>query len=307
VRLLLLSGLAALLVGGYWVSPRPVEAGDPGTAGQLFSLTNQDRTSNGLGALASNGRLSSIATSAGGSCGGTAVSGRSADMINRQYFSHQIPPCGGYVWNVFSLGAYSSAGENIGWNNYPPGQSVSQINTAFMNSSEHRANIMGGYNQLGTGAWQASGSWMGQNGVIMYTEIFINGPGGGGGGGGAPPPPPPPRRTGGGGGSSGGGGTAPPPAAPEAAPAPAPSPSPSTCPVPVEIGEADRNSPAPSLAPDGGQPPCPSPNLNGPGASPSPAGADGTGNEVQGADREAIPKGLLETVVDQVLRLFLNV
>ncbi|HEV3233056.1 MAG TPA: CAP domain-containing protein [Candidatus Dormibacteraeota bacterium] len=303
-RIALIAGLTGALVAGYTVRPQLVQAGDPGTAGQLFSLTNQDRTSNGLGALASNGNLNSIATSAGGNCGGTAISGRSADMINRQYFSHQIPPCGGYVWNVFSLGAYSSAGENIGWNNYPPGQSVSQINTAFMNSPDHRANIMGNYNQLGTGAWAASGSWMGNNGVIMYTEIFINGPGGGGGGGGAPPPPRPPRPTGGG----GGGGSAPAPAADTAPPPAAPSPSPKTCPVPVEIGEADRNSPAPSLAPDGGQPPCPSPNLNGAGTSPSPAGgAQGVTNEVQGADREATPRGLLETVVDQVLRLFLNV
>ncbi|MDP9326548.1 MAG: hypothetical protein M3O87_08475, partial [Candidatus Dormibacteraeota bacterium] len=93
-----------------------------------------------------------------------------------------------------------------------------------------------------------------------------------------------------------------------APPPPSPSPSPSTCRVPVEIGEADRNSPAPSLAPDGGQPPCPSPNLNGAGTSPSPVGgAQGVTAEVQGADREATSRGLLETVVDQVLRLFLNV
>ena len=288
VRALLLLALLGALVAAYSVQPRLVSAGDPGTAGQLFQLTNQDRTSNGLGALGSNGNLSSIATSAGGNCGGAGISGRSADMINRQYFAHQIPPCGGYVWNVFNLGAYSAAGENIGWNNYPPGQSVSQINTAFMNSPDHRANILGNYSQLGTGAWQASGPWMGQNGVIMYTEIFINGPGGGGGGA---------------------------PASAAAAPAavgvveavhPAavmeaprrprrrlrpPSPSPSTCPVPVNIGEADRNSPAPSLAPDGGQPPCPSPNLNG-AASPTPSGgAQGATNEVVGADREGRAPG----------------
>ena len=68
---------------------------------------------------------------------------------------------------------------------------MGQINTAFMNSPEHRANILGNYNQLGTGAWAATGSWSGGgssvNGAIMYTEIFINAPRAG-----APPPPPPP-------------------------------------------------------------------------------------------------------------------
>jgi hypothetical protein len=304
MRVAVMIGLLGGLLASYSVHPRLVDAG-PADGGALLGLTNQDRTSNGLGSLAGNGNLNGIATSSGGSCGGVSVSGRSADMINRQYFSHQIPPCGGYVWNVFSLGAFSAAGENIGWNN---GGGASAINTAFMNSPEHRANIMGNYNQMGVGSWAASGSWMGYNGVVMYTEIFINGPGGGGGG--APPPPPPPRRSGGGGGGgnsgSGGGGSAPAPAAP-APPAAAPSPSPSTCPVAVDLGAPDRNSPAPTLAPDGGQPPCPSPNLNG-DTNPAPTGAaQGGSNEVAGADREAAPKGLLETVVDQVLRLFLNV
>ena len=378
-------------VGAAMGSSAPASAGDPGTARTLFDLTNQDRTSNGLGALAYNGTLSSVATSAqAGSCGNP--HGRSQDLIERNYFSHQIPPCGSYVWQVFNLGAYSAAGENIGWNNYPPGDSVGQINTAFMNSPEHRANILGNFNEMGTGAWQATGPWSGAGGpynnVIMYTEIFLNGSGGGGGAPPPPPPPPPPPSR-----------PPPPrpvapinpgpaapvapvapvvpdqPASPTDAPAPTPSPSPTPmCPVPTDIGEADRTSPAPTLASDGGPAPCPTPNLLGvaPSAGPgtkgltgsiaatSPlltlstpgavsvgdtitipgageSGADlvarvvsvngtsvtlarpavttvkdaalavGTASEVQGADREATHRGILETVVDQVLRLFLNV
>jgi hypothetical protein len=95
--------------------------------------------------------------------------------------------------------------------------------------------------------------------------------------------------------------------APPPAPVPTPSPSPSFCPVPTEIGEADRNSPAPPLTSAGGQPPCPSPNLDV-GAVPSPpASAAPPSHEVVGADRETARQGLLETVVDRVLRLFLNV
>ncbi|HEY8740379.1 MAG TPA: CAP domain-containing protein, partial [Candidatus Dormibacteraeota bacterium] len=167
LRLLAVAGAMAAASGLATVA----QAGDPGNAFTLFQLTNQDRTSNGLGALGFNSGLASIATGQRGSCGGTGINGRSQDLIERNYFSHQIPPCGGYVWQVFSLGAYTAAGENIGWNNYPPDQSVGQINTAFMNSPEHRANILGNYNQLGTGAWQASGPWSGAGGP--YNNVIM--------------------------------------------------------------------------------------------------------------------------------------
>lgn len=296
---LVLAAMLAIVAGAR--AAEPASAGDPGTEGTLFQLTNQDRTSNGLGSLAFNGNLGSIATSQpNGACGG--VNGRSQDMINRSYFAHQIPPCGQYVWQVFNLGAYVAAGENIGWNNNPS-NSVGQVNTDFMNSPDHRANILGNYNQMGTGAWAATGPWMGYNGVIMYTEIFIRSPGGGGGPPPAPRPPPPPRPTGGGGGGGGGGG----PVAVAPAPVPSPSPSPSFCPVPTQVGEADRNVPAPPLAFDGGQPPCPSPNLNVAGSVPTPSAGGSTSHEVVGADRETARQGLLESVIDRVLRLFLNV
>jgi hypothetical protein len=62
------------------------------------------------------------------------------------------------------------------------------------------------------------------------------------------------------------------------------------------------------LTSDGGQPPCPSPHLEE--ATPSAGGAVGAGSggkEVVGAERETARQGLLESVVDRVLRLFLNV
>ncbi|GAC1575077.1 MAG: hypothetical protein NVS3B24_03200 [Candidatus Dormibacteria bacterium] len=326
LRLLVVLGLCAAALG----TSTGVSAGDPGTAYTLFQLTNQDRTSNGLGALAFNAYLANIATSAqAGSCG--SPRGRSQDLIDRNYFSHQIPPCGGYVWDVFNLGAYNSAGENIGWNNYPPADSVGQINTAFMNSPEHRANILGNYNQLGTGAWQATGPWSGAGGpynnVIMYTEIFINAPSGGGG---APPPPPPPP---------------PPPSRPPPAPAPRPAPNPGTapapvvapaqatpdqpavatdqpapptdqpaaptaapvptpsvptCPVPTEIGEADRTSPAPTLPSDGGPAPCPTPNLVGAAPSSGPSVASLTGSIDAGSRRLTLSMSGVASVGDSV-------
>jgi uncharacterized protein YkwD len=297
--------IVVAVVVALWASSRSVQqasAGDPGTAQTLFALTNQDRTSNGLGALAFNGNLASIATGQrSASCGG--VNGRSQDMIERNYFAHQVPPCGAYVWNVFDLGPYQAAGENIGWNNYPPDQSVGQVNTAFMNSPDHRANIMGNFNQMGTGAWAATGPWAGAggsyNGVIMYTEIFVNSPGGSAPPPPAPRPPAPPRSV-----RTGGGPVA--VAPPPPPPAPIPSPSPSFCPVPTEIGEANRNSPAPPLTSDGGQPPCPSPNPDN-GPAPVPTVRPVSHEVVAGAERETARQGLLESVIDRVLRLFLNV
>ncbi|HEV3233569.1 MAG TPA: CAP domain-containing protein [Candidatus Dormibacteraeota bacterium] len=179
------------------VSPAPARAAgfDANSAEQqLFNLINQDRAANGKPALQLNASLDNIARGGNISvCSGETVHGRSQDMIERNFFSHQIPSCGAYVWPAISNAGiqYSSAGENIAWNNYSPqSTSVDQANTAFMNSAGHRANILGDYNQVGVGAWMASGPWTGNgnplNGVIMYTEIFVNAPIV------TPPPPPPP-------------------------------------------------------------------------------------------------------------------
>lgn len=160
---------------------------DPaGAEQQLFALINQDRAQNGLGPLTANPTLFNIARSAPHQvCGnGQTYNGRAQDMIERQYFSHQIPSCNLYVWPILGTYGvqYSSAGENIAWNtNSPQSTSVDRVNTALMNSPGHRANILGNYNQVGVGAWAAPGPWYSgttgpYNGVLMYVEIFINGP-----------------------------------------------------------------------------------------------------------------------------------
>ena len=151
---------------------------------QLISLVNSDRAANGKAPLLVNPTLSNIARSAPHSTCGLSLHGRSQDMIDRGYFSHQVPPCSSYVWPILSSYGvqYSTAGENIGWNNYDPASSVGQVNGAFMASPGHKANILGDFNQVGVGAYVAPGMWGGYSGVIMYTEIFAMGP--------APVPPP---------------------------------------------------------------------------------------------------------------------
>jgi uncharacterized protein YkwD len=142
----------------------PVRA-DGGADGALFSLTNQDRASNGVRSLNGNGSLAAIAEAGRYNGCGFPVNGRSADMIQRNYFAHPILGCGQVVFSMMSAYGvhYLSAGENIGWNT---GGSTSAINIAFMNSSEHRSNILNpNYTDLGVGsATSGSSAWTGGGG-----------------------------------------------------------------------------------------------------------------------------------------------
>jgi len=232
------------LGGAALLAATPVMAQPVGNAtpydGELFSLTNQDRTSNGLAALADNAVLSEIGQDRPYyGCSVSPIYGRAADMLTRDYFAHQIPGCtadGGYVWPIMSADgvAWRSAGENIGWNN-GYADPASAINTAFMNSPAHRANIMGNYNQLGIGSWYTPGPWnypgSGSSGladVYMFAEEFALV------GSSAPPPPPPtpPPSSGGGGSSSSGGSHATPTPAPTTVATPTPTPTPKPKPKP---------------------------------------------------------------------------
>ena len=55
-------------------------------------------------------------------------------VIDRDYFSHNIPPSGETVFNVLTQKGYCyvSAGENIGWNNYPDDIATAAIQQQFM-------------------------------------------------------------------------------------------------------------------------------------------------------------------------------
>jgi uncharacterized protein YkwD len=126
---------------------------------QLFQLTNQARAVAGRKALHWDNQLASFARA------------RAKDMIVRDYFAHQIPPDGHTVFDVMSGAGYcyNLAGENIGWNNYPDDQATTEIQTMFMKSPDHRANILGpAWDSVGIGAYK------GTDGKKMWAIVFAD-------------------------------------------------------------------------------------------------------------------------------------
>jgi uncharacterized protein YkwD len=251
---------SAASLGAGHASPALADA----TADQdLFSLTNQDRASNGLPALQSHSTLSAIGENKPYSGCGFTVYGRSQDMISRNYFSHPILNCGGQlVFNMMSASgiAYKIAGENIGWAAGAGGaaSSASYINQQFMNSPEHRANILqGSFTHLGVGSilspsgYTWNGTSPGQQNVWMFSEEFA-------GLSSAPPPPAPAPKPTAPPAPSGGtaGTTAPqtpePTPAQTAVPTPEPTATPAPTPAPTPTPAPELGAPAPPLVYSGG-------------------------------------------------------
>ena len=152
-------GVAARPVPPKPAPPRPVTppvSTVGGAAGIQFSLVNQDRAANGVAGLRFSGALARVAQY------------RAQDMLNRGYFSHYDPTTGQlafsalmHLWGI----PYTTAGENIAWSTNP---SMAAINTMFMASPEHRANIL-------NGAYHLAGIGVAGNGArIMVVEVFSN-------------------------------------------------------------------------------------------------------------------------------------
>ncbi len=142
-------------------NPAPLPPASPvsgvgGAAGAQLSLVNQDRAANGVAPLSYSASLARVAQY------------RAQDMLNRNYFSHYDPATGQlafvqllHLWGI----PYSTAGENIAWSTDP---SMAAINTMFMNSPDHRANILkAAYHRVGVG--------VASNGAkVMVVEVFSN-------------------------------------------------------------------------------------------------------------------------------------
>jgi len=136
--------------------PRPPVSAVGGAAGVQFVLVNQDRAANGVAPLAYSGTLARVAQY------------RAQDMLNRNYFSHYDPSTGQLafleLFHLWGIG-YTTAGENIAWSTNP---SMAAFNSMFMNSPEHRANILNSaYHRVGIGVAESAGK-------TMVVEVFSN-------------------------------------------------------------------------------------------------------------------------------------
>jgi hypothetical protein len=103
----------------------------------LLLETNNQRTSNSLGALALNGVLNQAAQA------------KANDMVTRDYWSHNTPD-GATPWTFFTAAGYQyqTAGENLAYGFDTSANTV----VAWMNSPGHRANILSTtYKEVGFG------------------------------------------------------------------------------------------------------------------------------------------------------------
>ncbi len=209
----------------------------------LVAMTNRARASAGLKALKVDSTLHTVAR------------WRSKDMIDRDYFSHDIPGYG-KVWNKLNaIGyCYNVAGENIGWNNYPDDLATGAVQQAFMNSAGHRANIMGKtWDVIGIGAYK------GPTGKKMWTVLFADKCGSTAP---KPTPKPTPRPT------------ARPKATPRPTPKPAPRATPRPTPKPAAVATPQLTpAPTPELGPESTAPQ-PGDNLIFPDGGTAPAASD---------------------------------
>lgn len=164
------------------LSPDPAELG-----GLMSAVQSGDRGAAGLGGLRADPSLIGIAGNGIGydlaACGGPSVNiaDRSQDMYQRAYFGHQIPGCAGSqsVFSTYMRGLrWSWAGENIAWlgGDTNPVDAIWRVNTMWLNSSPHRANIMSPrFSSVGCGAdFTLNGSYQGYSGPIwVWTCEFI--------------------------------------------------------------------------------------------------------------------------------------
>ena len=118
---------------------------DSATESEFLAKINAERSANGLGGLTMDGGLQAHARK------------HTQDMMDANQIYHstsaELQAAAGSGW--------SKLGENVG-----RGGSVSSLHQAFMNSSGHRANILGDYNYAGIGTGT-------KDGVLYVTVVFM--------------------------------------------------------------------------------------------------------------------------------------
>lgn len=139
ISLVIALGLMTAAAPGFAsTDPQPDAAAEQ----DLFASINHERTSRGLRALTWNARIGGIARD------------HSGDMARSGELHHNSDLAS-------DVGSFSALAENVG-----TGGSVEAIHEAFMDSSGHRGNILGSFQQVGVGVM------VDDNGMKWVTEVF---------------------------------------------------------------------------------------------------------------------------------------
>jgi uncharacterized protein YkwD len=136
-------------------------------AGAALCLVNQERAANGLPPLKLNRRLAKAAT------------GHSADMAQKDYFSHDSEDGSNFVDRIQRAGyiaphVFPSLGENLAWGSGDLGSPQATVDD-WMGSTGHRRNILNPhFRQAGIGvAFGDAGT--GMPGVLYTLDFGSNG------------------------------------------------------------------------------------------------------------------------------------
>ena len=127
------------------------------TSANIINLTNQSRQQNGEGLLSENSQLSKAAQA------------KADDMLTRGYFAHTTPD-GRTPWSFIIAAGYNylMAGENLAVNF----SEAEDVETAWMNSPGHRANILNkDFMEIGIGISQ--GQYQGHNAIFVVQEFGV--------------------------------------------------------------------------------------------------------------------------------------
>lgn len=117
---------------------------------EIVNLTNQQRSSNGLAALNTDPQLTQAAQA------------KAADMFAKDYWAH-VSPTGEQPWDFITAAGYDyeTAGENLA----KDFNTSAGVVNAWMNSPEHRANILNGtYKDVGVAV---------MNGTLQGSETTL--------------------------------------------------------------------------------------------------------------------------------------
>jgi hypothetical protein len=140
--------LATLVAGMITISAGVASAANATDEARFVSLINHERTSRGLHALVVKSDLVAVARH------------KSDQMAAKGTIWHDSS-----TWN--SVSGWQAYGENVGMGPSSGSDPVGNLHTAFMNSPEHRQNILyKTFNQVGIGVTI-------KDGTMYVTEIFV--------------------------------------------------------------------------------------------------------------------------------------